>query len=132
MSNYVTLETTGTMDQSFHFQVTPQKRGGPCMMAENGNCMLNVEQGQSTPGGSVRTSELGCPDLKKFCCPKGYIGRPKVPLFEFGPVYSNPEPWYPCFSEAKATEQIPGVYYNPNAIEWTNSCRIKGWKPPVF
>ena len=127
------LEETGTMAQSFHFRVTPEKAGPACVYAQGGNCMLNIGAGHSTPGGSVQTDTLGCPKLKAYCCPKGMVGRPKRPLFEWGPVYAHPKPWYPCYSnQPKANAQIPGVYYDPNLIEWTNTCRIKGWRPPVF
>ncbi len=126
------LEETGTMAQSFHFQVTPEKAGEDCLGAQRGNCMLNIGYGQSTPGGSVQTDTIGCPKLKAYCCPKGMVGRPKKPLFKWGPVLSHPKPWPQCNRAEKANAQIPGVYYDPNLIEWTNSCRIKNWRPPVF
>ena len=127
------LEETGTMAQSFHFQVTPEKAGSDCLKATKGNCMLDIGYGHSTPGGWVQTDTLGCPKLKAYCCPKGMYGRPKRPLFDWGPVLAHPKPWFPCYDTVnKPNSQIPGVYYDPSMIEYTNTCKIKNWRPPVF
>jgi len=152
MSSYVNLGATGTLDQSFHFRVTPEKSGAPCLFAEGHdapdgglpkirrNCMLDIGHNKSTLGGSQQTAKEGCPDLKPYCCPGGFVGRPKKPLFEWGPIYARPKPWYPCYKDSTGREedrstpdsQIPGVYYIPSEIEWTNTCQIGEWRPPVF
>ncbi len=107
--------------------------------------MLDIGMNQSTPGGSQQTAKIGCPNLKPYCCPVGLVGRPKKPLFEWGPIYARPKPWYPCYPDdtgrrddpddpdwVKPDTQIPGVYYVPSEIEWTNTCQIGEWRPPVF
>ena len=147
MSNYVRLGDTGTLDQSFHFRVSPEKAGPPCVYAKGHqiekqgfpgvqqNCMLDIGQFNEEYDTSQQTAELGCPNLGRFCCAGGFVGRPKRPRFEWGPIYRQPEPDYAGSKQSfvKANGQLPGPYYDPQAIRWTPTCDYsENMRPAVF
>lgn len=82
---YVNLAKLGTNKQSFHFELTPEKRGAPTSYGRSTNCMLNGTKGCNNLAGSSQYSELGCPNLSAYVCPKGFVGRPK----DFTHVYTR-------------------------------------------
>ena len=87
--SYKTLGDTGTMKQSFHFRVTPQKNECPYASETNCVCMAGG-QGECTLGGCCQNSKDGCPDLAKYCCSKGMIGRPKIYSNGYRFEYTSP------------------------------------------
>ncbi len=158
--SYKKLDVLGTMDQSFHFRVTPEKRmcSNP---ARASNCVCNAGgAGKTNPPDGVcqQWSEFDCPKLSKFCCPKGTVGRPKTYSngyrFEYTRIGQNMEPWPPCkqdwpmvrkspdlmpvSSRPQPDSQIDSPCFNQDAYKWTDKCTIKNnpqtqdWTPPVF
>ncbi len=151
--SYKPLKDLGTMAQSFHFKVTPGKND--CLAkAKASNCVCMTGLDNSTPGGCFQRAD-NCPDLARFCCPKGMVGRPRRYsngyAFEYQGVVSRPEPWYPCPKDRrdqqghpsgnhgkKTTKACNGACYDPNDFEWTGpggwgSCELsKDARPPVW
>ena len=134
--SYKTLGETGTMAQSFHFEVTPQKSlCVPVARASNCVCMAGGK-GRCTTGDCCQRS-ADCPELAKFCCPKGTIGRPKVYpngyRFEYTRIGSHPEPWPPCPNKPRANAQIDTPCYNWKDYKWQDIYKpTKSMRPPVF
>jgi len=132
--SYALLPALGTPAQSFHFKVTPEKQAGRCGHAQSDNCMLGLGKNQETYGEFMQSGP-SCSKYTPYCCPKGFVGRPKVPLFE----YTAPG-HYPVNKE---TQQYPGCCVDTHAPQGTpkgfscmttggQSCTIKKWRPPVF
>lgn len=87
--SYKTLGDTGTMKQSFHFSVNPEIYKCPYASRTNCVCMAGGK-GECTLGGCCQDSELGCPNLARYCCAKGMVGRPKVFSNGYRFEYTNP------------------------------------------
>jgi len=144
--SYKTLSDTGTMNQSFHFEVTPQKNFcGSVASASNCVCLAGGKDKVSQPGDQCfQYSEKDCPELSKFCCPKGTVGRPKVYSngyrFEYTRVGSRLKPWPPCQKDhkdnnyTKPNSNINSVCFDQNKYEWNNEIykASKTMRPPVF
>ena len=139
--SYANLGELGTMQQSFHFEVTPAKKhcSNP---AQASNCVCNAGgAGKTNPPDGVcqQWSEFNCPKLSKFCCPKGTIGRPKVYENGYRFMWSNPvqnlKPNPPCTGKPRPDSNISHLCENMNQkFEWTSICPGPNdpMRPPVF
>jgi len=143
--SYKTLGETGTMAQSFHFNVTPEKKF--CSEAAGSNCVCMAGgKNKSTMGGQcVQESEIGCPNLSKFCCSKGTVGRPKRYSngysFEYTTIGANMKPYPTCSQDCSGKPSCPkangtlaeghliasNYVWNDEIYDPTESMR-----PPVF
>ena len=106
--SYKSLGAIGTMEQSFHFNVTPQKKFCSEARCTNRVCMAGGENKSTMGDQCVQESELGCPQLAKFCCPKGTVGRPKKYSngysFEYTSTVSLPQ--HSCYKEDSSRKDI--------------------------
>jgi len=132
-SLYTTLKQQGTLEQSFHFEVPWQKRGRACLEARGTNCMLDKGINGSTLAGEFQDA-ANCPALSNFCCPKGSIGRPKRPLFEWTSPYKQAIPNQSCSGGGTyRNNHLEDVYYDPSKIEYSTPCNSNGnYYPAVF
>lgn len=127
MPSYQTLDNLGTMSQSFHFEVTKGKRGPGCSKARASNCVCNVGKYNDTPGGCFQRSE-DCPELHRYCCPKGTIGRPKLTSNGYMFEWTNP-----VRDAAYGQSNIKGPCFEKDSIKWDWDCKMsENARPPVF
>ena len=139
--SYATLGETGTMQNGFHFEVTPQKKYcSPVAQASNCVCNAGGAGKSSQPGDQCQQwSEFNCPTLSKFCCPKGTIGRPKVYpngyRFEYTRIGAKLKPWPPCSGKPRPDSNLHSPCFNQNKYEWNGPeiyAQTKSMRPPVF
>jgi hypothetical protein len=154
--SYKKLDALGTMDQSFHFQVTPEKR--MCSLARASNCVCDAGGIGECNDTQCCQYTKNCPKLAKFCCGKGTVGRPKIYnngyRFQYTRVGQNMEPWPPCkqdwpmirkspdlmpvSSRPQPNAQLESPCFNEKDYKWTDKCTIQNnpqtndWTPPVF
>ena len=145
--SYKTLSETGTMAQSFHFNVTPEKKlCSSVAQASNGVCDAGGAGKSSQPGDQCQQwSEFNCPNLSKFCCPKGTVGRPKRYSngysFEYTTIGSKMKPYPQCPQDCSGKPSCPkanGTLAEGHLIasnyEWNDEiyAPTESMRPPVF